>query len=187
MKRLIPLVFAVLPLLIALAAFAVTAKATPIYTDLPFPSEFPAEHIVELPKYDSKTQQLHAEAWIYACSLSRYDCKGLAAPIVVYEDMTDEPGLLGRYWRGARVISLNEELRGADDGMELVVLVHETIHYLQYHRGAWDAPFSKIQNCGLEKEAFTVGEKVMKYILEIYDYRMRGWDMVRANTYGCPM
>jgi len=120
MKRLIPLVFAVLPLLIALAAFAVTAKATPIYTDLPFPSEFPAEHIVELPKYDSKTQQLHAEAWIYACSLSRYDCKGLAAPIVVYEDMTDEPGLLGRYWRGARVISLNEELRGVDDGRVLV-------------------------------------------------------------------
>lgn len=180
MKSWRTLLLPLLPMALALVMFAISAKSDAI--DTPTDVEVVVKH--DAPRHDSDTRALHAEAWYYACAVSRYSCDALPAPTVMYEEM--EEGLYGRYWRGSNTVLLNETLRGNED-MELVVLVHEMTHYLQYMRGAWEAPFTKERSCKLEEEAFNVGAKVAAYVYEEFDYRRRGWDAMRALTYGCPM
>lgn len=175
MKSWRTLLLPLLPMALALAMFTISAKATTV-----------DETLVPLAEVRDEAQitKLHERAWFLACVWSRYSCSGLARPYVVYEPMT--PGLYGYYWRADDTVYLSDALRG-DKEMELVVLAHEMVHYLQYNRGAWEPPFTKASSCGLEEEAFNVMAKIADavYGRENYNYRRRGWDAMRAVSYGC--
>jgi len=163
------LFFAVLPLVLSLIAFAVSAS-----TITETPATFSAE--------TSDETKLQKKAYFMACAWSKYKCSSAPRPHVVYEDMSTEPGLLGYYFRGDDTIYINEKYKGTDMGF--IVLVHESVHYLQYHGGAWEV-LSKATLCGLEKEAFDVAYKVSVAVGYEYNYAMRGWDAMRELTYGC--
>lgn len=125
-------------------------------------------------------------AFFLACVWSQYTCWGMTRPYVEYVDMSDKQGLLGLYKYGDDTIYINEEVRGTPLGF--VVVIHETIHYLQFKSGASARALKlgKPGYCGLEEEAFNVGHLVTQVLGWDPDYYWRGWDLMRAFTYSCP-
>lgn len=170
------LVLVSLPLLLALGMFA--ASATTL--DEPKRASATSGEAPLEPQYTSKW------AFVLACAWSQYSCWGVDRPHVEYEDMSNERGLQGYYMYGADTVYINKDLIGTRKGF--VVIVHETIHYLQYKSGAWELTFEggRAAHCGLEEEAFNVTYRVTQAIGWEYDYTWRGWDAMRAYTYGCP-
>lgn len=102
-------------------------------------------------------QWVHYRAWQDACTLSKYSCEGIPRPHIEHDDISLAAGLYGYYIPGTSVIFVS---RGMDSGLEYAVLVHETVHYLQYQsakRGRTLLP----SKCMAELEAFEVSDRIL--------------------------
>jgi hypothetical protein len=119
------------------------------------------------------------QAFAEACRLSRYSCAGIKAPMVRYSRFVDAAGAYGIYM-GGNTIWMSPNVSGA---RRYVVLVHETVHYLQSKVDEKGPPItSAFQRCVNEEEAFEVGDIVAA--------RLNLPDMIRpailVTSYDCP-
>jgi hypothetical protein len=123
---------------------------------------------------DNLTDRL---AWREACELSRYDCRGVPAPMVGYSVIVQHAGAYGIY-AGDNTVWL---AKGLSREMRYAVLVHESVHYLQKKVGGTNIPFiGKFTQCVSEEEAFEISDIVAK--------RLNQPDMIRngdLESYGC--
>lgn len=108
----------------------------------------------------SASPQLSArEAFREACSLSRYDCSGIKAPMVRESVYVRYSGNYGVYFGGRTVWiadSLTPERR-------YVTMVHEMVHYLQTKVDENGPPMQfAVEVCVYESEAFEASNKVAR-------------------------
>jgi hypothetical protein len=94
--------------------------------------------------------RLKYEAWAVACAYSKYDCKDVKAPKVVYQDRTGKS--LGEY-AGGDEVWIADDLIGK---MQVEVIAHEMVHYLQVKVGGALIPDYPSKLCPLEAEAYLV-------------------------------
>lgn len=98
-------------------------------------------------------------AYLEACALSRYTCKGIPAPHIRETIFVDRGGAYGWYW-GGRTIYLTP---GMSPEMRYVVMVHEMVHYLQCYEDAKCFPrTAPFETCVVEEEAFEVSDQVIR-------------------------
>jgi hypothetical protein len=129
--------------------------------------------------FDSDEPFSARQAFAEACQLSRYSCDGIKPPMVRASRFVDAAGAHGIYM-GGNTIWLNPRVSGA---LRYVVLVHETVHYLQSKVDEKGAPMtSSFQRCVNEEEAFEVSDIVAA--------RLNLPDMIRpailVTAYDCP-
>jgi hypothetical protein len=133
---------------------------------------------VGLGRYTSvKPEALSSEsAFAEACRLSRYNCLDLRPPSVrgtVYAQRENSYG----FYTGGNTIWLDPTL---DSEARYIVMVHETVHYLQEKVDGSRFPINQLRSCLSEEEAFEVSDQVAK--------RLKRGRLVRAGdirSYGC--
>ena len=99
------------------------------------------------------------DAFRDACTLSRYDCTGIRAPMVRESAYVRYDGFYGVYF-GGRTVWLAD---GLSPEQRYTVLVHEMVHYLQTHADENGPPFVfDVEVCVYEAEAFEVSNQVAR-------------------------
>ena len=92
------------------------------------------------------------------CLLSRYNCTGIAPPLVRITPLTARAGLYGVYF-GGRTIWLSHTLATPEE--RYVVMTHEMTHYLQTQVDGNGVPFLTLfEKCVYEEEAYEVSNVV---------------------------
>ena len=98
------------------------------------------------------------DAWLVACSLSRYTCEGLPIPKVFYAPL---PNLWGMYL-GSHTVFLTSSLTPYNDESIFAkgVLVHEMVHYLQHKEDGLEPLIKNSATwCAVEGEAYEVANQ----------------------------
>ena len=121
---------------------------------------------------------LNNRALLDACRLTDYNCGVfLQPPELVFTDMTEMIGAWGFYIYTDRVY-LAKDKDPKESHIGYMVLVHETVHYLQ---NKYDkAPYSKLRACVHEEEALNV-TNALAVELKRPDLLRLDW----AKGYGC--
>lgn len=101
-------------------------------------------------RYDAK------EAFRFACKVTGYDCKGVPRPAVVEANLTAH-GIHGAYQPGTAHITLDTGALPyfAAEWVQGVV-VHETVHYLDYVLKYNDVAVMVEHRCEVEQHAYDV-------------------------------
>lgn len=140
-----------------------------------------AESVRLVDKATAATVQNHVDiAWSWACLLQGVNCRNVPKPVVNFTDELDLE-MQGSYWYGTATVNVALVFFG--DPYEIVLLVHEMMHYLQWIEGG-HAPSYRSMKCLREKEAFANDAKVAKYLgLDTHPHAFK-WEQVEA-AYGC--
>ncbi len=123
-------------------------------------------------------ENISNQALLDACRLTDYDCGVLLQPPkLVYTDMADMIGAYGFYVY-TDTIYLDKDMDPINSHIGYMVLVHETVHYLQnkYDR----AEYSKLVSCLHEEEAWDV-TNALAVELKRPDLLRENW----ARSYNC--
>jgi hypothetical protein len=119
-------------------------------------------------------------AWKVACWWKQFDCTTIPAPVVVYKALGDNWGL---YEHGAKVVIVDEGIRGQD--FAALTMIHEFVHYIQWHQGYHRFSKEARGSCAREKEAFQAANEVARGF-DVTDIRLNTWEEMAAS-YGCQL
>ena len=148
----------------------------------------PPRIVVDSPqdqKFYAALRTVHSVAWRMACEIKRIDCSVHVPPFIGYTLLS---GRFGQYMPGERVVLVDFSLLG--EPFSLTVMVHETIHYLQWAGGERnpEVPAKFLTHCASEEEAFRLtweANRRWNMVDATKEPRLRTWEAARPYYVGC--